>query len=253
MLKLLLKATVIVIVIGMALPAGAFELGVRGRYWFPDLRGDLQVDSSGIVGTKVDLRDDLGIDNEAYPWVDVFAGIGKHHLTFSYYEADFKGSQRLTDRIVFNGEVYNINELVDSKIDYKAYDLMYQYDLVDWENILAGFSLGIVGRVKYIEGNVAIASASQAAREEFSAPIPLLGANFHMGLLANLLEARVLLTGMGYSDGNCIDGQAEVSLTPLPFIGINAGYRLFYLNADIDDIKFDFGTAGPYVGLTISF
>jgi len=253
MSKLLLKASVILIVIGMALPAGSVELGVRGLYWFPDMQGDLQVDNSGIVGTKVDLREDLGIDNESYPWVDVFFGIGKHHLTFSYYEANYAGSQYLQKDIWFNGELFSINELVDSKIDYKTYDLMYQYDIVDWENILAGFSLGIVGRVKYIEGEVALASATQTTKQEFTAPIPLLGANFHMGLLADVLEARVMLTGIGYSDGNCVDGQAEVSLTPIPFIDITAGYRLFYLDADIDDIKFDFGTAGPYVGLTISF
>jgi hypothetical protein len=130
---------------------------------------------------------------------------------------------------------------------------MYQYDIVDWENILAGFSLGIVGRVKYIDGEVGLASSAQETKQEFSAPIPMLGANFHMGLLADILEARVLLTGMGYSDGNCVDGQVDVSLTPLPFIDIHAGYRIFYLNADVDDISFDFGTGGPFVGLTISF
>jgi len=249
----LLKVAVFLMVIGMTVPAGSFELGVRGVYWYPDLQGDMQVDNSGIVGTKIDLREDLGIDNEAYPWVDVFVGIGRHHLTFSYLEANYEGSQYLSDQIIFNGEVYNFNELVNSKIDYKTYDFMYQYDIVDWENILAGFSLGVVGRVKYIEGEVGLASTTQSTKQEFTAPIPLLGANFHMGLLADILEARVLLTAMGYSGNNCVDGQVEVSLTPLPFIDINAGYRLFYLNAEIDDLTFDFGTAGPYVGLTISF
>jgi hypothetical protein len=253
MKKLLFGVVVGLVVIAMAGSAGAFELGVRGVYWFPELRGDIQVDDSGIVGDKVDIKDDLGIDNEAYPWVEVFTGIGRHHLAFSYYEAKYDASQYLTKRIVFNGQTYNINDLVDSKINYKMYDFMYQYDIVDWENILAGFSLGIVGRVKYIDGEVGLASGTQATKQEFSAPIPLLGANFHMGLLADILEARVLLTGMGYSDGNCFDGQVDVSLTPLPFFDIHAGYRVFYLDADVDDITFDFGTAGPFVGLTISF
>ena len=247
------KVAVIVLVIGMAVPASAFELGVRGMYWFPDLQGDVQVDKDGIVGTKLDLRDDLGINNESYPWLDVFLGIGKHHLTFSYFEANYKGSQFINKNIYFNGELFNINDLVDSKIDYKSYDLMYQYDVVDWENILAGFSLGVVARVKYLDGELAMASTTQQTKLDFTAPIPLLGANFHMGLLADVLEARVLLTAIGYSGNNCIDGQVDVSLTPLPFIDINAGYRLFYLNADIDDITFDFGTGGPFLGLTISF
>ena len=253
MFRRLWKLMMIVMVVGIAMPAGAFELGVRGMYWLPDLQGDIQVDNSGIVGTKVDLRDDLGIDNEAYPWVDVFTHIGKHHLTFSYYESNYKGSQYLKKNIVFNGEVFNINELVDTKIDYKSYDLMYQYDIVDWENILAGFSLGVVGRIKYLDGELSLRSATQSTKQDFTAPIPMLGANFHMGLLADILEARVLFTGIGYSGNNCVDAQADVSLTPLPFIDINAGYRIFYLNGDIDDIKADFGTGGPFVGLTISF
>jgi hypothetical protein len=118
---------------------------------------------------------------------------------------------------------------------------------------LAGFSPGVVARLKYVEGEVSMASATETVDVSFKAPVPLLGADFHMGLLADILEARVLVTGIGYSGNNILDDQADVSLTPIPFVDINAGCRLLYMNAEGDDINFDFGTDGPFVGVTISF
>jgi hypothetical protein len=42
----------------------AFELGVRGYYWFPKLSCDVRVDDAGIVGTELDLEDDVTFDFE---------------------------------------------------------------------------------------------------------------------------------------------------------------------------------------------
>jgi hypothetical protein len=73
----------VVVVIGLAVSVSAFELGIRGMDWFPDLYGHVQVDNSGRVRTEIDLRDDLGINNESYARVEAFIGIRKHHFAFS--------------------------------------------------------------------------------------------------------------------------------------------------------------------------
>ena len=253
MRKILFVLTCIVLIVVPAASAVAFELGVRGIYWFPDLSGDIKVDGDGISGTTLDLDDDLGLEEEFYPVLEIFTGIGKHHLSISYYNADYSASKSLNKDIYFNGKLFNINTLVESSLEYDVYDFMYQYDLLDLENILAGFSLGLVGKIKYFEGDVQLKSAGETTAEDFSEPIPLLGINFHVGLVADLLEARVLATGMGYSDGNLFDGQVEISITPLPFIDIHGGYRLFRIDVETDDITLDYETSGPYVSLTLSF
>jgi hypothetical protein len=132
---------------------------------------------------------------------------------------------------------------------------MYQYDLLDLENILAGFSLGAVGRIKLFDGEVEIKSFTppESESESFTAPIPMLGLNLHLGILADLLEARVLATGMGYGGGTIFDGQAEISLTPFPFLDIHGGYRIFSIDVDADDVEFDYDTSGPYAAVTLSF
>ena len=153
-------------VFGFVLPVSAFEQGIRGYYWFPELSGVIRVDGAGIVGAELDLEDDLGLDNESYPVVEVFARIGKHHLSLAFYNLDYDGDSVLSK---------------------------------------------------------------------------------------DILEARVLVTGIGYSDNTAFDGEAEISLTPFPFLDIHGGYRLLKIDVEEDDVKFDFDNSGLYVALTVSF
>ncbi len=81
MRKTLLLLTCVALVIGMAMPAQAFEIGIRGYYWLPGLSGDVKADTSVLPGTKLDLKSDLGFDEESYPAVEAFAGLGDHHLS----------------------------------------------------------------------------------------------------------------------------------------------------------------------------
>jgi len=243
----------LITVMSFVLPVSAFELGVRGSYWFPELSGDIRVDDAGIVGTKLDFKDDLDVDDESYPVIEVFAGIGKHHFSLAFSNADYEGDTVLTKDIYFNGELFQVNERVVSSLEYDHYDVMYRYDLIDLENLLAGGSLGLVARLMVFDGSASVASATVIAKEDFTAPIPMVGANFHVGTLKDILEARVLVTGIGYSGNTVFDGQAEISLTPFPFLDIHGGYRFFIIDVDEDDAAVDYDNSGPYVALTVSF
>ncbi len=240
-------------VCGMALPVSAFELGARGYYWFPQLSGDIRADNAGVAGTELDLKDDLGIDSKNYPLIEMFAGIGKHHLSLTFYHLDYDGDTVLNREVYFNGRIYHANERVVSNLKYDNYDVMYRYDLIDLENFLAGGSLGLVARMTVFDGSASLASTTVTTRENFTVPIPMVGANFHVGILKDIIEARLLVTGIGYRGNTAFDGQAEISVTPFPLVDIHGGYRFLKINADQDDIKLDFDNSGPYVALTVSF
>lgn len=253
MKKVLLFLTVLTVLISLAIPAAAFEVGVRGYYWWPGLSGNLKVDAAGITGTSIDLEDDLGMSDESYPVIEVFAGLGNHHFSVAYYSADYDGSKTLTKSINFNGQTFTAGTLVTSSLDYDVYDFMYQYDLLDLENFLAGGSLGVVGKVKLFDGNASVQSNVVNSNVDFTAPIPMVGLNFHVGILADILEARFLLAGIGYSGGKMYECQADISYTPFPFLDIHGGYRMFVIDVDVDDLEADYKTSGPYVALTVSF
>ena len=240
-------------VFSLSLPVQALDLGVRGYYWFPTLTGDIRVEGSGISGTKLDLKDDLGLDDEFYPVVEVFAGVGDHHLNLSYYRADYSETNTLDKEISFSGRTFAANVPISTSLEYDVLDLTYQYDLLDLENILAGFSLGLAGRVKLFDGTAGITSSIQSASEDFTVPIPMVGVNFHLGILTNYLEARIMAAGIGYGDGTMFDGQADISFTPFPFLAIHGGYRAFFVDVDADGVDLNYDTSGPYVALTVGF
>jgi hypothetical protein len=234
-----------------AVPSAAMDLGVRAYYWMPGLDGDMNYES----GTKIDLEDDLGMDPESYPMVDIFAGFGSHHLLFTYYKADYSGSEKLNEEIEFGDETFVVGTKVDSELKYTVMDFAYQWDAIDLENFLAGASLGLVGKVKYLDITSAKLEEDGGESEEvdIAAPIPMLGANLHVGILADIIEARFQVTGMGYSGSSVVEFFGDISYTPFPFVGIHAGYRSFAINVDVDDLDASFTTAGPYGAITIGF
>lgn len=231
----------------------AFEIGARGYYWFPSLDGTVKVDEANIIGTTIDFDNDLGIEDGDYPSGEVFVGFGRHHVSLAYTDIDYSGRNTLTRTIVFKGETYAISSLVTSSIEYKMIDFHYQYDFLDLENVLAGFSLGGVFQVKYLDGEVSLRTTGLDEKEDFTIPIPMVGLNLHIGLISDILEARLRGTAMSYSGNTIYEIMADISLTPLPFIDIHGGYKTFVIDIDEDDVMFDFDMSGPYVALTVSF
>jgi hypothetical protein len=159
----------------------------------------------------------------------------------------------LTRDIIFGGETYSVSDTVTSSIEYKMMDLHYQYDFLNLENVGAGFSLGLVFQVKYLDGEVGLKTTGIDEKEDFIFPIPMIGLNLHIGMLADVLEARLRGTAIGYAGNSIYELMADISWTPLPFLDIHGGYKSFVIDIDEDDVVFDYDMSGPFVALTLSF
>lgn len=243
----------VVFLVTFSYPAYALEIGARGYYWFPSLKTNLKVDGGTVQGTDINVKDDLGLGYKAYPSVEVFGGLGKHHLSLMYTEANYTGTGSRSTPISFNGTTFAANTLIDSSLNLKVLDLSYQYDIINMENILAGFSIGAIGKIKYLEADTKLSSGSIGTSETIRVPIPMFGIGVHAGLLANILEARANFTGIVYSKNYLYEAAADLSLTPFPFMDIHGGYKIIKLHLDAKDVFFDSEFSGPYVALTIGF
>jgi len=232
----------------------ALGFGVQAGYWIPELKGDLRVDNGDIVGTKVDIKDDLGISNENFPGAEAFFEIGNHEITVSCSLIDLSGSKNIQKSIVFDGDTYNVHTNVESKLTTSMIDLEYQYKFLNLENFLAGFSLGIIGKVKYLDGEVRMSSSEYDNQQNIQVPIPMLGLGAKIGILADILDVRAKVAGMGYNGSFFYDAMADVAVTPFPFLKIYGGYRAMSLKIDnVSDIYAKMDFYGPYAGLAIRF
>jgi hypothetical protein len=243
------------LIFAAAMSAGAFEIGARGSYWFPSLSADIKADYAGVPGTQLDVKDDLGVGNESFPIVEAFGGIGKHTLSLAYTPIDYSGSKTLTAPVNFNGQSYAVGVNVHTDLELKMLDLQYRYKFLDLENILAGLSLSAIGQVKYIDGFARMEAPATNSFAEYTikVPIPMIGAGAHVGILAGLLEARAVVTGVFYSGNHIYEALADLSLTPFPFLDINAGYKIMNLKIDHNDVYLDSTFSGPFIGVTVKF
>jgi hypothetical protein len=243
------------LLLAWTMPAGAFEIGARAMYWFPSLTAEVRSDGDGVNGSLLNLKDRLGVGDESFPTFEAFGGLGRHRLSLGYTPINYSGSATLTSTITFHGQTFAAGNRVDTDLKLRMLDLEYQYTFLDLENFLAGFSLGLIGQVKYLDGEVKMNAPADGRRASFDArlPVPMVGLSAHAGLLSGILEARAKVAGIGYSGHYLYEAMADLSLTPFPFLDIHGGYKIIRVKIDRSDDYLDAQFAGPYVGLTVSF
>ena len=228
---------------GIVAQASAFELGARGYLWFPDLKkSDIQTTVAGIQNSDINTKDMLGIGNKATYAAEVYGGVGKHHVSLMFTPFGYSDNTVLTSPLTYNGVTYNTGTAIQSDLQYSMFDLKYQRDLINLENILAGFSVGGIAQIKYSTGSFTMnaTGAGFDQKKSFNSVIPMIGLGAHIGLLANLLELRAQATVGGYSSNNYSnEALADLSLTPFPFLDINASYKLVQLKMDVNNYKMD--------------
>jgi len=239
-----------------AVPANALvdgEVGARAMFWFPDLSGDVQTDVSGVQGTKFDIKDDLNVGDENFPSGEAFVRFGRLHFRVGYTPVKFDGNKQLTRQIVFNNQTFNVNDNVVSQLDLKMIDGEVQFDLLRPDIAVVGFNLGLILKVKYVDGTVELKSTAATEKRDFKAPIPMVGVAAGVGLIKDMLRADARVTGISYSGNHLFEGDVFASFSPLPFVSIQGGYRLIDLKIDEDDIEATLKLKGPYVGAQLSF
>jgi hypothetical protein len=233
----------------------AVDFGARGAYWFPKLSGTVESTTSGVPNTPIDLKNTLGIQDKDFPFVEGFLRTGRLTLRVGYLQVNYDGYAQLTQTIVFNGQVYPVSDNVSSTLDLKMFSGEVQYDLLKPDVGVAGFNLGLLLRVMYVDGKVQLSSATEGTTvQDFHAPIPLVGAAAGVGFLKDLVRIDARGAGIAYSGNHFVDAEAYASIAPLPFIRLQGGYRYMELKTDSGtDLNGTITLKGPYVGGQLAF
>ena len=251
-LQIVMVAAGVLLLAGSAFAAPGFEVGARGAYWFPKLTGSAQTNAIG--DTRFDFKDTLGVKDENIPFGEAFLRLGSTTLRVGYTQLAFDGDKQLTQTVVFNGVTYSATDNVTSSLDLKMLDGEVQYDFLRPDVGIAGFNIGLLLKVKFVDGKVELRSVSQGATsKDFKAPIPMVGAAVGVGFLKDMVRVDARAAGIAYSGNHLYDADAYASFAPLPFVRIQGGYRYIDLKIDEDDSLASFKLSGPYVGAQLSF
>jgi len=200
--------------------------------WFPS--ADLVVASggsgalSGLVGTDINARDDLGLTDKKLPQFNLVLRPARHHkLRLQYIPIKYEQTATLPRAIDFNGQRYQIGVPVNSSLDWKALRLAYEYDFVVKSRGFAGFIIEDKQTDVRVELQTPLIPLQFA---HASSPIPALG-----GIGRFYPAPRLSITG-------------EVTGFRLP-ASIDDRYRAHYVDVDI----YATVNANNYIGVQAGF
>jgi outer membrane protein len=247
------------VLLGLTLAAPAIAhadatIAVRGEYWFMDLSGDVAVGGDASDnGTELSLEDStdgLGLDGDNTVGFSAMLNLGPFFLFGRYIPIDVSGSGTATTDVNFGDFTFDATAELDSSLDFKMYDAGLGFHVLNFDDLPIRVQVGLLVQVKLLDGSIEakgpVAGNTEPESQDFTLPIPMVGARINLGL-ADFLAVHVQGAAIAYSGNHLYDVEARAEFSPLPFVGISAGYRYLNLTIDESDVDLDATFDGPFV------
>ena len=232
-------------------------------FWNPSAEISIASESLGIAGTTIDFKQDLGLQDQRFPELRLVLRLGrKHKLRLQSIPITYEqGPVTVTRDIVFNGQRYSVGVLVNSALEWKAYQFGYEYDFIVTNRGYGGFIL----EAKYTDVKAtldALDSTGSPLFTEFAharAPIPALGGVVRVYPIPNI-SVTAEVTGIKLPntisedyEGHYADIDIYGILNFTPSVGTQIGWRSLDIGYLIHEDTGSFLVRGPYFGLVARY
>lgn len=239
----------------LASPVFADEIfSLKAGYLSLSPSGDVAVSVDGLTGTALDIEDDLDMEDSDDYFVEAALQLGSFRLFAAYLPLDFSGDSVLTQDIDFNGETFVQGSRVKSEMNIDIYEAGLAWHLIDVDDLPVRVQFGPEVTVKYVDASVELRENDYSLKESESigVPVPTIGARARVAF-ADYLGVVGRVGYLRYDGNDFLDVDAQVEFSPLPMIGLFAGYRYLDIDIDDDDVLIDATFSGPYAGALVRF
>ena len=253
-------------------PTGDSALGekyvVEGAIglWVPNAAMSVSSEGLGIIGSVIDFKQDLGLQDHRFPEFHFEAKGAGHKFRFQAIPIKYEQTYTVTKDIVFNGQRYRAQFPISSGLEWKAYRFGYEYDFLRKSRGYGGFLLDI----KYTDVAVNLTSsvATEFARAE--APIPSIGGVGRFYVVPNVaVTGEVTFFTLGWIpdsllrglsddenatyDGHYVDLNIYGTVNFTRNIGVQAGFRSFDLGYLVAKDTGTFKLRGLFFGVVARY
>jgi hypothetical protein len=223
--------------------------------WSPSADMHISSEAFEIVGTDIDFKTDLGLQDQRFGELHaVLRPARKHKFRFQYIPIKYEQSSVLTRDIVFNGQRYRVGLPVNSLLDWKAYRFGYEYDAFYRDR---GF-IGLIVEAKYTDVNASLTNPLISEFAHARAPIPALG-----GIARFYVVPNISITGelsgikipeiSGDYEAHYADFDLYGTVNVTNNIGAQLGYRSLDVGYLIEEDTGSFVVKGLYFGAVLRY
>jgi hypothetical protein len=233
-----------------------YRVEVSGDFWNPTPTIAIQSEALGIVGSRIDFIEDLGLEKTRFNQLKVVLRPGtKHKFRFEYTPINYEQPNGTLSRsVIFNGLTYNLALPVSTTLKWNAYRFGYEYDFLYKDR---GF-LGLVLEAKYTDVEATLENLINSEFVRARAPIPAVGLIGRVYVVPN-----VSITGefTGFKvpniddeyQGNYFDFDIYGTFNFNDHVGGQFGYRSFDVFYRVEDDEGDLKLKGIYFGGVVRF
>jgi outer membrane protein len=231
-------------------------ISIEADYWMPSVDAEIKSSELSLLGTQIDLIDDLGLDDsDSIPALKGSIDLPLFpEILVSYFQIESDSTKTLTKNFNFGGITYSVSDVVKSSYDITQYEALIAFALINADS----FKIAPLIGAKYFEVEASLTSTAGNSTEKVDGPVPVIGALAEINLPSKFRLtgiARGLQVELDDLEAKLYDIEAAVNYDFNRFLRAQAGYRYFLIDAednstsDSVDIKF----AGPFIGVTGSF
>jgi len=229
--------------------ADFFDVYAGASAWQPSLSGGIQSQGGVVdVDAQLDINEDTGgIVHFAFEHPIPFLPNVRGQYT-SLSVDGFNGA--LTAQFDFAGIPFELNDQVSTFADLSHFDGTIYWELWDF---IAEVDVGITGRVFNGEIDIISELAQSTAEVRFEPIIPMFYGKAGVKIPFTGLSAAVTLNALDFEDIALYDVTARVNYEVVLGLGVEAGYRIFELEADDGDVFADLSVDGFFAGISYQF
>jgi hypothetical protein len=246
----ILSVSIVLIGQVFAEPTVEFE----GRYWVTDLQAETRVTTGTLMGTNIDLEDDLGVKDEDFPEARFSWYTGPNsEIRLAYTQVSYSGDRILGMAISFDGQIYNSGTQVNTDLDIHYARLGWAWEFINmFDDTL---KIGSLLDAKYFLFDVSLDASSQAVKESerFKVALPTIGAVMDYSPIEKI-NIFGEVSGLPSADyGHIFDAELGIKFFPVKNFTIICGYRVIDMELENDPNYGELRITGPFAGATFRF
>jgi len=251
----LIRLMVSLAVLLVTIPASADEMvSLKAGFMSLNASGQYAATGGGVAGTPVDVDGTLNLSRSNTVTIEAALNLGDFRASLNYFPLKFNGSSALNIPVTYNGSNYFIGDTVNAELKANVYDAAIAWYLVNMDDLPSRLQIGIEAAVKVVDVDATLSDQTLGISQTVSKtiPIPTLGVRGRVAL-ADFVGITGRAGYLGYAGNHFLDAEGQVEFSPLPTLGIYAGYRYIDLKIDQSGVFVDVRFQGPFVGAFFRF
>lgn len=233
-------------------PYGQFDwVEARIGFWNTSFKASVKSTQGTLGGTDINLSDQLGFARDQ----GVVQGelslrlSGVVRIWVDRFNINYQSTSRLTEELVFKGQVYKVNTVVDSALLVACTRLGVNFDLVSGE--YGSFGLGFAGN--YIDNSTQLTAynlITSAADVKIMVPMITVSARLYP---VQMLGLGLDASWVGFSGSYLYDISAFAEVNLIRFVGISMGWKGIALDVNSGGDNVSLGWSGLFARLSARF